>query len=249
MTAFDVGQGMALLVETAGHRLLYDTGPAYAPESDGGSRVILPYLRGRGIGRLDAMVVSHSDLDHAGGACRCWRSSTVGWVSSLAGTRPRDRAAQASRHRRCVAGQGWTWDGVRFEMLHPTPASYARPGLKPNARSCTLRGQRQRRAILLAGDIEAAQEALLLSSTPQRCAPTCCWRRTTAAAPRRRRPSCRRWAADRRIPGRVSQPLPPSEAGGGAALCDAPDQSPRSDRDGAISLAFAQSPFDRGYRR
>ncbi|UUZ49081.1 hypothetical protein LP420_00810 [Massilia sp. B-10] len=46
VTAFDVGQGMALLIETSGHRLLYDTGPFYAPGSNGGNRVILPYLEG-----------------------------------------------------------------------------------------------------------------------------------------------------------------------------------------------------------
>jgi competence protein ComEC len=44
VTAFDVGQGIALLIETSGHRLLYDTGPAYSPESNGANRVILPYL-------------------------------------------------------------------------------------------------------------------------------------------------------------------------------------------------------------
>jgi competence protein ComEC len=49
VTAFDVGQGRALLVETARHRLVYDTGPACAPGADAGGRVILPYLRMRGV--------------------------------------------------------------------------------------------------------------------------------------------------------------------------------------------------------
>jgi len=161
--AFDVGQGMALLVETAGHRLLYDTGPGYAPGADAGSRVLLPYLRMRGIGTLDGMVVSHSDTDHTGGALAVLGEIRTGWLaSSLPAGHPIARAA--SRHLHCAAGQRWEWDGVRFEMLHPAASSYADTGLKPNARSCTLRITNGRTAILLAGDIEAAQEAALVAS-------------------------------------------------------------------------------------
>jgi competence protein ComEC len=161
--AFDVGQGMALLVETAGHRLLYDTGPGYAPGADAGSRVLLPYLRMRGIAELDGMVVSHSDTDHTGGALAVLGEAKVGWLaSSLPPSHPVARAAQ--RHLHCAAGQRWDWDGVHFEMLHPTADSYADSGSKPNARSCTLRITNGRTAILLAGDIEAPQEAALISS-------------------------------------------------------------------------------------
>lgn len=163
--AFDVGQGMALLVETSGHRLLYDTGPAYAPDSNGGNRVILPYLRARGIGALDAMVVSHADADHSGGALSLLGNVRIAWTStSLPPAHAIVRAL--SRHTRCEAGQGWAWDGVRFEMLHPTAESYGDKGLKPNARSCVLRVSSGGKAMLLAGDIEAAQEAELLLRAP-----------------------------------------------------------------------------------
>jgi competence protein ComEC len=162
--AFDVGQGMALLVETAGHRLLYDTGPGYAPGADAGSRVLLPYLRMRGIGALDGMVVSHGDNDHTGGALSLLAELRVGWLaSSLPAGHPVARAAP--HHLPCIAGQRWEWDGVRFEMLHPQAASYADAGLKPNARSCTLRITNGHTAILLAGDIEAAQEAQLVAGS------------------------------------------------------------------------------------
>ena len=163
VTAFDVGQGMALLVETHRHRLLYDTGPQYAPGASGATRVILPYLRGRGVGRLDSLVVSHSDLDHVGGADAVLETLEVGEVvSSLPRAHPLLR--KAARHQRCLAGQGWEWDGVRFEMLAPDLASYANPRLKANARSCVLRVSAAGKAILLAGDIEAAQEAALLET-------------------------------------------------------------------------------------
>jgi competence protein ComEC len=162
VTAFDVGQGMALLVETSGHRLLYDTGPQYAPDSNGGNRVIAPYLKARGIGALDGMIVSHSDIDHSGGALALLEALRVGWVSSsLWSTHPIVRAAQT--HSRCVAGQRWRWDGVDFEMLQPTAASYDNPALKANARGCTLRVSTAAWSMLLAADIEAAQEAQLVA--------------------------------------------------------------------------------------
>jgi competence protein ComEC len=116
--AFDVGQGMAILIETSGHRLLYDTGPAYTPETNGGNRVILPYLRARGINALDGMIVTHSDADHSGGALAVLRDIRTGWVlSSLPAGHP--IAAASPRHAHCMAGQQWEWDGIRFEMLQP----------------------------------------------------------------------------------------------------------------------------------
>jgi competence protein ComEC len=167
VTAFDAGQGMALLVETERHRLLYDTGPAYAPGADGGSRVILPYLRMRGIAALDGIVVSHSDTDHTGGALAVLEGVDTGWLAS---SLPADHAIvrAARQHVRCAAGQHWEWDGITFDMLHPTRASYDAPQLKTNARSCTLRISNGGRTVLLAGDIEAPQEAALLERARDR---------------------------------------------------------------------------------
>jgi competence protein ComEC len=163
VTAFDVGQGMALLVETPHHRLLYDTGPYLSPESDGGNRVILPYLKARGIRSLDAVIVSHNDNDHSGGALSVFDEVKVGWTStSLSFDSAIVRAA--SNHHRCAAGQSWNWDGVQFEILHPTAGSYDSAKWKPNARSCTVKITNGKQAILLAGDIEAVQEDELIGS-------------------------------------------------------------------------------------
>lgn len=165
VTAFDAGQGMALLVETAQHRLMYDTGPAYSPESNGGSRVLNPYLRARGISALDGLIISHSDTDHVGGALALLAAVKVGWVASSLW--PHHPVAQAApRHLRCVAGQRWQWDGIDFTMLYPSAASYDDAHLKANGRSCTLKISNGRRSVLLAGDIEAAQEAQLVQGPP-----------------------------------------------------------------------------------
>ena len=170
ITAFDVGQGMAVLVETHGHRLLYDTGPAYSLDSDGASRVIVPYLRARGIAKLDGVIISHSDLDHAGGAVSLLENVQVGWLaSSLFDGHPAVEARRQARrpYLHCVAGQRWTWEGVHFAMLHPLPASHMDISLTPNARSCTVKITAGKHAILLAGDIEAAQEAQLLARSAE----------------------------------------------------------------------------------
>ena len=161
--AFDVGQGMALLLETAHHRLLYDTGPMYSPESDAGSRVVLPYLKARGIDALDMLMVSHNDSDHSGGALTILKQMPIGMVSSsLALDSP--IVMQASRHQRCRAGQSWDWDGVHFSVLQPAAASYESNKWRPNARSCTLRVSTDHFSLLLPGDIDATQEDELVNS-------------------------------------------------------------------------------------
>ena len=163
VTTFDVGQGSAVLIETQQHRLLYDTGPAYSPESDGGNRVILPYLKGRGINALDTMIVTHNDSDHSGGAVSILKEVII---SSVLSSYVEDTAIPhaANSYRRCEAGQSWNWDGVQFEMLHPVTASYASTKWKSNDRSCVLKVSAGKHSMLLTGDIGWVQEDELIGS-------------------------------------------------------------------------------------
>ena len=174
VTALDIGQGMALLVETARHRMLYDAGPAYSPSSDAGSRVIYPYLAARGIASLDGFMISHNDTDHSGGAISLMQQLQIGWVTSSLSLESAvvQVANQTSRHVRCLAGQKWEWDGVQFELLHPVESIYRSEKWKPNAKSCTLKITDGTHSILLAGDIEAAQEDELVHSIPEKLAAT-----------------------------------------------------------------------------
>jgi len=176
LTVFDIGQGMALLLETAQHRLLYDAGPSYPQQGDAAQQILLPYLRARGIRALDGMIISHADSDHAGGAASVLQQLPLGWwMSTLQPGMPlRTQFAQQPPYRQCAAGQAWEWDGIRFRILHP--AADADLSQKTNALSCTLRielpprdsqGRAQPMAVLLAGDIEAPQEAQLLAQQPQ----------------------------------------------------------------------------------
>jgi competence protein ComEC len=78
VTVLDVGQGLAIHVQTAGHDLLFDAGPAFSADADSGNRIIAPYLRAMGVRRLDAMVISHADKDHEGGAASVLAALPVG---------------------------------------------------------------------------------------------------------------------------------------------------------------------------
>ncbi|MBC7445570.1 MAG: DNA internalization-related competence protein ComEC/Rec2 [Polaromonas sp.] len=158
----DIGQGNALLVRTAGHALLYDTGPRFSRESDAGHRVLVPLLRALGT-RLDILMLSHRDSDHTGGAPAVLAMQPQ---ARLVSSVEDGHALQALRpSERCAAGQRWVWDGVNFEVLHPQADDYDRPN-KSNAMSCVLRISNGRQTALLVGDIEAPQEARLVASQP-----------------------------------------------------------------------------------
>jgi competence protein ComEC len=158
ITTFDVGQGLAVLIRTAQHNLLYDAGPAYGTESDSGARVVVPALRGQGVARLDLVVLSHEDGDHIGGATTVLETFEVeALATSLPSAHPLNGLAPNAR--RCRAGEGWEWDGVRFDFLHPANA----PAARRNDLSCVLRIAAGQHAMLLTGDIERGAEAAMLS--------------------------------------------------------------------------------------
>ncbi len=165
VTVLDVGQGLAVVVHTRAHVLLYDAGPAFTEQIDAGQRIVVPYLRAAGVRRLDAMVVSHDDNDHSGGALSVLQALPVAWVAS---SLPAGHAIAlaATRSRPCSAGERWEWDGVRFEFLHPqTRTSEGDDRTKDNDRSCVLRIVSRYGSVLLPGDIEKHSEHQLLRSS------------------------------------------------------------------------------------
>ncbi|APW37613.1 DNA internalization-related competence protein ComEC/Rec2 [Rhodoferax koreense] len=160
----DIGQGNAVLVRTADHSLVFDTGPRFGPDSDAGHLVLVPLLRALGE-RVDTVVVSHRDSDHSGGAQAVLEMQPQArLLTSIEAAHPLGRVRPIEP---CLAGQRWAWDGVDFEILHPRAADYA-ANAKPNAISCVLRISNGAHAALLAGDIEKAQEARLAADEPRR---------------------------------------------------------------------------------
>jgi competence protein ComEC len=164
VTVLDVGQGLAVVVRTHEHALLYDTGPAFTEQIDAGGRIVVPYLRAAGVSRLDGMIVSHDHSDHSGGALSILQAMPVEWLAS---SLPQDHViSMAATHSRlCAAGERWQWDGVSFEFLYPQPADYNDPGAGDNDRSCVLRIVSLYGSILLPGDIEKLSESRLLQSS------------------------------------------------------------------------------------
>lgn len=160
-TVLDVGQGLAVVVRTHGHALLFDAGPAFGGELNAGDRIVVPYLRAEGIAHLDGMIVSHDDLDHSGGAMSVLAAVPVDWVSSSLSPAHALHAAGVPSQR-CSDGQAWNWDGVRFEILHPGPESYNFAQLKDNERSCVLLVSSAHGRLLLPGDIERDSEQALV---------------------------------------------------------------------------------------
>lgn len=159
LLAADIGQGNAVIVQTANHVLVYDAGPRFSREADAGHRVLVPLLRALDV-RLDTLVLSHRDADHTGGALAVLAMQPgAGLLSSIEDGHELQTVRQA---RRCEAGQSWHWDGVSFEVLHPRATDYG-GSAKSNALSCVLRISNGEQSALLVGDIEAAQEARLVA--------------------------------------------------------------------------------------
>jgi len=165
LTVLDVGQGLAVVIATRQHALVYDTGPRFHETADAGGRVVAPFLRHTGIRHADGLIVSHVDLDHSGGAESLLQLVPLGWLSS---SLPDDHAIVARARANgvtaltCLAGQRWTWDEVHFAVLHPTLADVDDSATKTNDRSCVVRIDTAHGSALLTGDIEAKVEARLL---------------------------------------------------------------------------------------
>jgi competence protein ComEC len=155
VTLLDVGQGLAAVVRTADHVLIYDTGPSFRSGSDTGQEVLIPYLRSQGIVAPARIIVSHGDNDHSGGL-QSLREQFPG-VPVLTGAM--DRVPDA---KPCMRGQRWDWDGVHFEVLYPEMGN----PLTGNDASCVLRVSGQGGSTLFAGDIMQRGEKRLLALEP-----------------------------------------------------------------------------------
>lgn len=156
MTTLDVGQGLAVIIQTRSHVLLYDTGPKFQSGRDTGELVVLPYLRSMGIRSLDMAVASHGDDDHVGGLHSVLVSMPVRKV--LPGPSVK---LDGSVTTPCQRGQRWQWDGVEFEVLHPSPG-YEQES--DNNQSCVVRIAGPGGSALLLGDVEKRVEFDLVGS-------------------------------------------------------------------------------------
>lgn len=152
ISVLDVGQGLAVHVRTANHQLIYDTGASYSSGFSVAEKTLIPYLRAAGIERINRLLVSHGDNDHAGGYRRVLQQLSVD-----------ESLVNADGVVGCQRGQNWQWDGVDFQVLHPDGQKW----VKSNNRSCVLKITSDAGSVLIPGDIEAEIERRLLSQEPQ----------------------------------------------------------------------------------
>ncbi|HMU88851.1 MAG TPA: DNA internalization-related competence protein ComEC/Rec2, partial [Agitococcus sp.] len=103
LSVLDVGQGLSVLIQTQKHQLLYDTGA----NTSAGERIINPYLHYMGVKKLDALMISHNDKDHTGGADAVFRQFIPQqlWYSA----KPQGYQPPQTIHHECYAGQSWHW--------------------------------------------------------------------------------------------------------------------------------------------
>lgn len=153
VSVLDVGQGVAILVRTHSHALLYDTGDAGNGRWNAADRVVVPYLRRHSVSKLDQIMISHGDSDHAGGLERVLKYSPDARV--YLGSPLADLGYSVSP---CLAGMAWQWDGVLFQVM-----AGSGQWSQTNDRSCVLKVTAGDQTLLLTGDIGKRVERKLLS--------------------------------------------------------------------------------------
>ena len=154
LMVLDVGQGLSVVVRTAQYTMVYDTGAGDPSGPNMASSVVVPYLRRQGIDRIDTLVISHGDRDHAGGVYTLVDSLTVGelWY----GDRP---FAVAVPQRPCRRGGRSSFGALEIRQYHPAELVGTE---KSNDRSCVLMLNHLGYRILLPGDISKFVERELL---------------------------------------------------------------------------------------
>lgn len=153
LSLLDVGQGLATVVQTSQHTLVFDTGAKYADNSDMGDSVLLPFLHHQGLSSLDQLIISHADNDHSGGANAILTTLPVKQISSSASA-----WAELPNGHYCEADQSWTWDQVEFQILSPPNSHFS----SENDNSCVLKISHKQQQFLLTGDIEISAEDWLV---------------------------------------------------------------------------------------
>jgi len=153
LTLLDAGQGLASVIQTKNHTLVFDTGAIYSKRFDIGRAVVVPYLRQQGVKEIDMVVISHGDQDHIGGFQSLQQAFAIKTLYSGSPEKLSDYPVIA-----CQAGVSWKWDDVKFSFLHPSGLKK----LKRNDRSCVLKIESQAGSVLLTGDIHRKSERMMV---------------------------------------------------------------------------------------
>lgn len=150
----DVGQGLAVVLQTKTHTLVYDTGLKFNDYIDSGEAIVLPFLRMLKTKKLDMVVISHGDSDHIGGLNALVKALPITTIKTSVPEKIHHPAVDY-----CQAGLNWQWDKVKFTFLYPNKAQLH----SGNDSSCVLQVSNGAHSLLLTGDIERFAERQLLN--------------------------------------------------------------------------------------
>ncbi|MFC0172743.1 DNA internalization-related competence protein ComEC/Rec2 [Vibrio comitans] len=152
LDVLDVGHGLAVLIESDGRSIVYDTGAGW-DEGSIAEMIVDPIVVQRGTG-IDALFISHWDNDHQGGM----NYLIARFLPRYVFTPQQDIKALP-----CMQGQFWWWQGLKFEIVWP-PKRVSRAY---NPHSCVLRISNGAHSVLLTGDIDAIAEYQLVDAIAQ----------------------------------------------------------------------------------
>jgi len=152
----DVGQGLAMVIETPNSVTVYDTGPRYGSGFTTADAVLLPYLRRRGVSMINTLIISHADNDHIGGLSALTDAFEVGLTLT-------SRIDKVPNGVECKRGQKWQHDQTQFSVLSPDDET---PNGSNNL-SCVILLEHYGKRVLLSGDIEKQVERYLVRTIPE----------------------------------------------------------------------------------
>ncbi|HCS64218.1 MAG TPA: DNA internalization-related competence protein ComEC/Rec2 [Cellvibrio sp.] len=158
LTVLDVGQGTAIVVQVGEQTLVYDVGPKYTDSFDAGSGIVVPYLYAQGIDHIDRLVVSHGDMDHAGGLNGLLEKTSVDQLFAGEPEKIPQPIMDTTETKNCHQAPEWHWQNVRFQFLQFPQLAHA----SANNHSCVLLISYGEQHILLPGDIETSVENQLM---------------------------------------------------------------------------------------
>jgi competence protein ComEC len=143
----DVGQGLAIVVASGSHWMVYDTGAGDPAGPNMASAVIVPFLQSRGVRNIDLLVLSHGDRDHASGVYTLHDNFVIHrtWYGEAL-------FPGVSNQQSCRRGQRLELGLLKLEILHPSGSG------EGNQQSCVLFLEQQGFRVLVPGDIESGVE-------------------------------------------------------------------------------------------
>jgi len=165
VTVLDVGQGLSVWVRQGEHNMLYDVGNSYPSGFNLVDAVILPEMLSQNVTNLDMLVISHWDTDHSGGLKELIKRQTVKRIILPSESNQKGNQVWANYDVTVSRCSTTSWESLWKKQ--PTSLMWrqialADYGLVGNNASCVILLNMFGRQVLIAGDIEAKAEGILL---------------------------------------------------------------------------------------